>query len=59
MDEKEIKLDEVSEEEVTDEELEDLVRDILYDKYMDENDLEKASIVAFGLDKIDDVDKTE
>lgn len=59
MDEKEVKLDEVSEEEVTDEELEDLVRDILYDKYMDENDLEKASIVAFGLDKIDDVDKTE
>ncbi len=59
MDEKEVKLDEVIEEEVTDEELENLVRDILYDKYMDENDLEKASIVAFGLDKIDDVDKTE
>lgn len=59
MDEKEVKLDEVIEEEVTDEELEDLVRNILYDKYMDENDLEKASIVAFGLDKIDDVDKTE
>lgn len=59
MDEKEVKLDEVTMEEVTDEELENLVRDILYDKYMDENDLEKASIVAFGLDKIDDVDKTE
>ena len=41
---------EIEETPLTEEEINKLVRDILYDKYVDEEDYEAASVIEFNLE---------
>lgn len=52
---------EIEETPLTEEEINNLVRDILYDKYLDEEDYEAASVIEFNLEDDDSlmIDKDE
>mgnify|MGYP003289489004 FL=1 len=52
---------EIEETPLTEEEINNLVRDILYDKYVDEEDYEAASVIEFNLEDDDSlmIDKDE
>lgn len=52
---------EIEETPLTEEEINNLVRDILYDKYIDEEDYEAASVIEFNLEDDDSlmIDKDE